>query len=137
MDNYFDLHMTKSEVGSISNLGLAHMGDSVFEILVRGWLCSHGKKAVRNLHREAVRYVCAPAQSTFMEKLEPMLTEEEMTIYRRGRNTHVHGVPKNASPKEYARATGLEALFGYLYLTGDKERLNTLFISVMEELYGL
>ncbi len=137
MDNYFDPRLTRQEAEAISNLGLAHMGDAVFEILVRSWLCGHGKKAVRNLHGETVRYVCAPAQAKFMEKLEPMLSEEEAAVYRRGRNAHVHGVPKNASPKEYAKATGLECLFGYLYLTGEKDRVNQLFITVMEEIYGI
>lgn len=137
MENYFKPEMDVRQVGNISALGLAHMGDGVFELLVRTWLCTHGRTKVGNLHKETVSYVSAPAQSRFVERLEPMLTEEEQGAYRRGRNTHVHGVPKNASPKEYARATGLECLFGYLYLTGQTERINQLFVTVMEELYGI
>lgn len=137
MENYFDLHLTPQEVGAISSLGLAHMGDCVFEILVRGYLCRQGRTRVQNLHKEAVRYVCAPAQARLMEKLEPHLTQEEQAVYRRGKNTHVHGVPKNASPKEYASATGLEALFGWLWLTGQQTRANQLFVTGMEEAHGL
>lgn len=137
MENYFNRKMSVNEVNAISCLGLAHMGDGVFELLVRSWLCGHGKTTVHNLHKESVRYVSAPAQSRFMEQLLPRLTEEETAVYRRGRNTHVHGVPKSATPKEYARATGLECLFGYLFLTGQQERANELFVTVMEEMYGI
>ena len=77
--------------------------------------------------------VKATAQAKFVDKLVPMLTEEEMAYYRRGKNAHVHAVPKSATPAEYAKATGLEALFGALYLSGQTERLNTLFKTVMEE----
>lgn len=137
MENYFEPQMDVMDVNSISNLGLAHMGDCVYELLVRSWLCVHGRTTVKNLHRETVSYVCAPAQSRFMDKAEPLLTEKEAAVYHRGRNAHVHGVPKNATPKEYAHATGLECLFGYLFLTGQKDRANELFVTVMEELYGI
>ena len=137
MNNYFSPEMELKDVNAISNLGLAHMGDCVYELLVRSWLCTHGRTSVKNLHREAVSYVCAPAQSRFMEKAEAMLTPEEAAVYRRGCNTHVHGVPKNASPKEYSHATGLECLFGYLFLSGQEERANELFVTVMEALYGI
>ena len=135
--NLLNPRMTAGEVRAISNLGLAHVGDGVFELLVRSWLCAQGKTTAGNLHRTAVRYVCAPAQSRFMEQAEPLLTEEEAAVYRRGRNAHVHGVPKNATAKEYGRATGLECLFGYLFLTGQAERANGLFCQVMEEIYGI
>ena len=79
----------------------------------------------------------APAQSRFVELLEPLLTPEEYAVYRRGRNTHPHGIPKHATPQEYARATGLECLFGHLYLQGKTQRINELFVTVMEELYGI
>lgn len=131
------MHMDSPQVDSISSLGLAHMGDGVFELLVRAWLCCHGKTKVGNLHKETVSYVSAPAQSRFVEHLEPLLTPEEAGIYRRGRNAHVHGIPKNATRKEYARATGLECLFGHLYLEGKTERINQLFVTVMEALYGI
>lgn len=137
MDNYFDPGMERRQVDAISALGLAHMGDAVYELLVRSWLCSHGAVTVQRLHKETIDFVAAPAQAQFMEKLEPMLTPEEHDIYRRGKNTHVHGVPRHASPKEYAMATGLECLFGHLFLDGKKDRANELFSAVMEELYGI
>ena len=137
MENYFDMHMTPQEIGAISSLGLAHIGDGVFELLVRSWLCGHGRTTVQHLHRQAVAMVCAPAQSRFMERLEPKLTEQELALYRRGRNAHVHSIPKQASAKEYARATGLECLFGGLYLAGQTQRINELFTGVMEEQYGI
>lgn len=132
MENYFDRHLSPQEANALSCLGLAHMGDAVYEVLVRSWLCSRGPAKVNHLHRQAVSYVAAPAQSAFMERLEPLLTEAEAAVYRRGRNTHVHGVPKNATPKQYARATGLECLFGYLFLTGQRDRANQLFVAGME-----
>ena len=137
MDNLFEMNFTKAQVDAISNLGLAHMGDGVFEVLVRGYLCVRGDQTVKTLHRDAINLVKAPAQAKFAEKLLPHLTQEELAYYRRGKNAHTHAAPKSASPKEYAMATGVEALFGALYLFGKTERLNTLFQQVMEELYGL
>ena len=134
MENYFEMNMTKAEVDAISNLGLAHMGDCVFEILVRGYLCAQGSKTVDRLHRETIRMVKATSQAAFVEKLLPLLTEEELAYYRRGKNSHVHAVPKSATPAEYAKATGLESLFGALYLMGRTERLNELFQAVIKEI---
>ena len=122
----------KGEVDSISNLGLAHMGDCVFEILCRSYLCAKGGKTVDRLHRETIQMVKATSQARFMEKLMPLLTEEELAWYRRGKNSHVHAVPKSATPQDYAKATGLEALFGALWLMGRTERINELFNAVME-----
>ena len=133
MENYFKMNLTKQEIDAISNLGLAHMGDCVFEILCRGWLCARGGKNVGNLHRDTITMVKASSQAKFADKLLPLLTEEELACYRRGKNAHVHAVPKSCTPAEYAKATGLEALFGALYLAGQTERLNELFKKVMEE----
>ena len=133
MENYFKMNLEKKEIDAISNLGLAHMGDCVFEILCRGWLCAKGGKNVGNLHRDTIRMVNASAQSAFVDKLLPHLTEEELSYYRRGKNAHVHAVPKSCTPADYAKATGLEALFGALWLSGQTERLNQLFKTVMEE----
>ena len=133
MENYFKMNFTAAEVGAISNLGLAHMGDCVFEILCRAYLCSRGGKTVDKLHRDTITMVKATSQAKFVDKLLPLLTEEELAYYRRGKNSHVHAVPKSATPQEYAKATGLEALFGALYLMGRTERLNELFQIVMEE----
>lgn len=133
MENYFKMNMTKAEVDAISNLGLAHMGDCVFEILCRSWLCAKGGKTVDKLHRETIHMVKATSQAKYAEKLLPLLDEEELAYYRRGKNSHVHAVPKSATPQEYAKATGLESLFGALYLMGRTDRLNELFKTVMEE----
>lgn len=133
MENYFKMNLTKGEIDAISNLGLAHMGDCVFEILCRGYLCAKGGKNVGNLHRDTIHMVQATAQAKFVDKLLPLLTQEELSYYRRGRNAHVHAVPKSATPLEYAKATGLEALFGALYLAGKTDRINSLFRAVMEE----
>ena len=102
MENYFKPNMTILEVNQISALGLAHCGDAVFELLVRTWLCTHGGVKVKNLHKQTVSYVSAPAQAARMERMLPMLTEEEQSFYRRGRNAHVHGVPKNATHEQYS-----------------------------------
>ena len=126
------MNFTVREVNALSNLGLAHMGDCVFEILCRAYLCAQGGKTVDRLHRDTIQMVKAQSQAKFVDKLLPLLTEEELSFYRRGKNAHVHAVPKSATPAEYAKATGLEALFGALYLLGRTERINELFKTVME-----
>ena len=133
MENYFEMNMTAQEVGAISNLGLAHIGDGVFELLCRSHLCAGGGKKVGDLHKATIAMVKAPAQAKLTEKLLPLLTEEELAFYRRGKNAHVHAVPKSATREEYAKATGLEALFGALYLMGRTERLNELFQAAIKE----
>ena len=137
MENYFKMNLSRQEITAISNLGLAHMGDCVFEILCRGYLCAKGGKNVGNLHRDTINMVKASSQAKFMERLLPHLTEEELAFYRRGKNAHVHAVPKSCTPAEYAKATGLEALFGALYLAGQTDRINELFKLVMEGEHGI
>ena len=134
MENFFEMSMTRAEIDAISNLGLAHMGDCVYEILCRAYLCAHGDRTVERLHKDTIQMVKATSQAKFVDKMLPLLTEEEMAYYRRGKNSHVHAVPKSATPAEYAKATGLEALFGYLFLSGQKERANELFNLVMNEM---
>ena len=119
--DYFKLDMPRDELLSMSSLGLAHLGDGVFEVMVRSWLCLRGKARPRDLHQAAA-----------VERLLPILTEEEAGVYRRGRNTAPHSVPKAASRAQYQSATGLEALFGWLYLQGRTDRLNELFQLIME-----
>ena len=132
MENLFEMNFEKQQVDAISNLGLAHMGDCVFEILCRAYLCAQGNKTVDKLHKDTIHMVKASSQAKFAEKMLPLLTEEELAYYRRGKNSHVHAVPKSATPAEYAKATGVEALFGALYLMGRKDRLNEIFQTVME-----
>ena len=127
------MNMTKAEIDAISNLGLAHMGDCVYEMLVRAYLCAQGNKTVAQLHKQTISMVKATYQAAFVDKMLPLLTEEEMTYYRRGKKSHVHAVPNGATPAQYAKATGLEALFGALYLSGHTERLNELFHVLIEK----
>lgn len=132
MENLFAMNMTKAQVDAVSNLGLAHIGDGVFELLVRSYLCAQGSHTVKNLHSRTVKLVQATAQARFAEKLLPHLTAEEAAYYRRGKNSHTHAAPKAATARDYAMATGLETLFGALYLYGRTERLNELFRLGME-----
>lgn len=131
------MNFTPAQVNALSNLGLAHLGDGVFELLSRAWLCAHGDHTVRRLHADTVSLVRASAQARFADVLEPHLTQAERAYYRRGKNAHTHAAPKAASPQEYAKATGLEALFGALYLMGQTDRLNQLFRLGMEAAHGL
>ena len=133
MENYFQMCLTDDQIRAISSIGLAHMGDAVFEILVRTWLCAHGKATGKGLHRATVALVCAPEQARRAQRILPTLTEEEQEVFRRGRNAHVHSIPQHASRAEYQQATALEALFGWLYLHGRRERINELFCRMMEE----
>ena len=132
MENLFELNFTKARVDAISNLGLAHIGDGVFELLVRSWLCSRGGQKVGNLHRDAVKLVQAKSQAAFAGRILPHLTQEEQAYFRRGKNAHTHAAPKAATRQEYQKATGLECLFGALYLLGQTERLNQLFAIIIE-----
>ena len=131
--DYFHLNMDREALMKLSTLGLAHLGDGVFELMVRSWLCLHGKAKVKDLHRATVAYVAAPAQAAAAERLLPLLTEEEADVYRRGRNTAPHSVPRAATRAQYQSATGLEALLGWLYLQGRTDRLNQLFDAMMAE----
>ena len=132
MENYFQMNLDIRQINAFSNLGLAHIGDGVYELLCRSYLCAQGEHTVGQLHKETVQLVKAPTQARLVEKILPELTEEELSFYRRGKNAHVHAVPKGATPAEYAKATGLEALFGALYLAGRAERINQLFHKMME-----
>ena len=128
MENYFHMHMDRRQINAISNLGLAHIGDGVFELLTRSWICAHGDQTVGRMHRDAIALVRAGAQAKFAEQMLPLLTEEEEAVFKRGRNAHTV-----RSGADYHRSTGLEALFGYLYLAGRIDRVRELFILCMEE----
>lgn len=126
------MNLPKARIDAISNLGLAHIGDGVYELLCRARLCAAGETTVGRLHKDTIALVKAPTQARLSEKILPLLTPEELAWFRRGKNAHVHAVPKSATPQEYAKATGLEALFGALYLAGQTQRLNELFHAMME-----
>lgn len=132
MTDYFHTILTDDEIRSISSIGLAHIGDGVYELLVRTYLCAHGKATGKGLHRATVALVCAPKQAELSHRIMDLLTEEEVGVFRRGRNANVHSIPRNASRAQYQEATALECLFGYLYLHGRRERINELFNVMME-----
>lgn len=125
--NYFSPEMQTQDVNKISMLGLAHVGDAVYELLTRTMLCERGHSSVSELHRLTVSMVNAPAQARAAERLVPVLADDELGVYRRGRNTKVNSVPHNADIGQYHAATGIEALFGWLYLQGRFERIEELF----------
>ena len=133
MENLFKMNYTVRQVNAISNLALALIGDGVYELLCRTYLCTQGDQTVLKLHKDTVNMVKAPAQAKYADLLKPHLTEEENDFYRRGKNAHTHAAPKAATRAEYAKATGLEALFGALYLLGRTERLMELFRLCVEE----
>ena len=133
MENLLKPGFTAAQVNAISNLGLAHIGDGVYELMCRTYLCVAGDKTVRTLHRDAVDMVKATTQAVFADIMLPHLTEEEAAFFRRGKNAHTHAAPKAATRREYAKATGLETLFGALYLLGREERLNELFVMILKE----
>ena len=132
MTDYLNIQMTPQEIGAVSNLGLAHIGDCVYELLVRSYIVANGGVTNQKMHTLTVEMVKASAQAEAAEKLLPLLTEEERAVYLRGRNTRVHSVPKNAELGEYHAATGLECLFGWLYLCGQHGRINELFSYITE-----
>lgn len=111
------------DLSHYSPLVLAYIGDAVYELILRTVVVSKGNKQVNKLHRETSRYAKAQAQAAMMDTLLPLLTEEEVDIYRRGRNAKSHTTAKNASVRDYRKATGFEALMGYLYLSDCRSRL--------------
>ena len=133
MTQYFSIQLPDDEIRAISSIGLAHLGDAVYELLVRTYLCAHGKATGKGLHRATVELVRAPAQADAAEKILPLLTEEEQAVFRRGRNANVQSIPKNASRAQYQQATALDALIGWLYLRGEKARIEELFAVMMGE----
>ena len=112
---------------------LAYLGDCVFELCVREHLVRSGVSRSATLNRAALSFVTAPKQAVFMERIRQALTEEEQLVCRRGRNMPHANIPKSASAAEYGRATELEVLFGYLYLIGNKARIDELFALLCQE----
>ena len=116
-----------TKINEISILGLAHIGDAVFELMARTWLISQGSYTAKKLHKGTVALVSAKAQAAAAERITPQLSEEERAVFKRGRNAHVNSVPRGSTHEEYHASTGIEALFGHLYLSGKTERLEELF----------
>ncbi len=129
--------LSAQQARGYSPLALAFIGDAVYEEFIRTKILLRANMSANKLHREAVKFVKASAQSYAMKSLLPLLTQEEEDVFKRGRNTHSASVPKNADVTEYRTATGFEALIGYLYLTAQKERLTNLMshsFSVINEM---
>ena len=126
-------HLSDAEILQVSSLGLAHIGDVVYEIMTRSYIVCHGTQTAKNLHAKTVSLVRASAQYKKKKKIIPLLTEEEQDVFKRARNTKLHGIPKAASRSEYAHATALEALFGWLYLKKQYDRLNELYSVISED----
>lgn len=118
---------TVKSSNELNGLSLAYLGDAVIELLVREETVSRGIADVGKLNRIARDFVTAKNQSSALENILPVLTEEETDFYKRGRNAHGISAPKSASVAEYRRATGMEALFGHLFLSGQTERARELF----------
>ena len=116
-----------ADVAGMSPLTLAFIGDTVFDLLTRTELVCEANRPVNALHNLASKQVCAAAQSEAIKKIMPLLTEDETAVFKRGRNAHVHSVPKNASVRDYHIATGVETLFGYLHLSGNDNRAEEIF----------
>lgn len=126
------INRDKIDLNSYSPLTLAFIGDTVFDLLVRGELITEANRPVKELHKSASEKVCAKAQSEAVKKILPLLSEEETDVFKRGRNAHPGSLPKNQSPADYHYATGLEALFGWLFLKGEEDRINELYKAITE-----
>lgn len=133
MTDFLRPTLTDQELGRISALGLAHIGDGVYEIMTRSWLVCHGLQTARGLHSKTVSLVRAAAQFRAAQLILPLLSEEEATVFRHGRNAKPKTIPKAASQAEYAYATAIETLFGWLYLRGAYDRLNELYAVIADD----
>lgn len=117
----------------LSPLTLAFVGDAVYDLFVRERLVCQANRSANKLHCSAVESVRASAQAKACEKILPLLNEKEETVFKRGRNAHTNHLPKNGNPRDYHYATAMETLFGYLYLSGELDRLRELFAVITEE----
>lgn len=126
-----------SERRGLSTLALAHVGDAVYEVMVRTYLCTHGASSSKAMHRATVERVSAPAQARAAALVLPLLTEEEQAVFRRGRNSNPRTVPRTCTREEYGYATALEALWGDLFLAGRRDRLQELFDVIVASYGGL
>lgn len=129
-----DLLLQKgADVSALSPLALAFVGDTVFDLLTRTSLVLQANRPVNDLHKSASKKVCAAAQSESIKKIMPLLTEDELAVFKRGRNARTSSIPKNASSADYHYATGLESLFGWLYLKGETSRIFQLYDEINNE----
>lgn len=122
------------DIRSYSPLTLAYIGDAVYDLIIRSVIVERANKPPDKLHKTVIRYVNAKTQAQMVEVLEDELSEEEIAVYRRGRNAKSYTTAKNASVAQYRKATGLEALFGYLYMNGEMDRLLSLVSLAFDKL---
>ncbi len=120
-------NLSKTEAKQFSPLTLAFLGDAVYSLLVREMLLKTANKQAGKLHKDSITLVNASCQAEMFKKLENILNDDELSVFKRGRNAHSGHTPKNQSEADYSYATGLEALYGYLYLTGDFSRITYIF----------
>ncbi|HZJ77814.1 MAG TPA: ribonuclease III domain-containing protein [Clostridia bacterium] len=125
--NLTTLNKEKCNPSLISPLGLAFVGDAVFDLMVRKYYLKQANRPVKKLHNLVVKRVCAQAQAEAAGLIFPMLTDEEQAVFRRGRNAHTSHTPKNASVEDYHLSTAFECLIGYLYLADNNQRIDELF----------
>ena len=117
---------------TLSGLSLAFIGDAVYELFIRNHVLSKGEARVKDMHKDTVRLVNADFQADMTDVLMPNLREDEIAVFKRGRNAHAGHTPKNKSEAQYHKSTGFEALVGYLYLKKDFERLDFIFSEVLK-----
>lgn len=120
------------DIRTYSPLTLAYIGDAVFELIIRTLIVDKGQRAANTLHKHTTKVVCAKTQAKMIDAIFESLTEEEQDIYRRGKNTKLHSTAKNASLADYRKATGFEALCGYLFLKDDTVRITQLVRHAVE-----
>lgn len=133
--NVEDIKMSESDVRLLNPITLAYMGDSIYEMYVRKYIVYNSKdKRGNNLHKMSIKFANAKAQSQFLEQIKDMLSEEESSIVRRGRNSKTGHVPKSASVIDYKRATALEALIGYLYLLNRNDRIDEIMNVILKDI---
>ncbi len=130
--NLLSPRLNENELRNLSTLSIAQVGDAVFELMVRTSLCEGGGATAKMMHKNRVKSVNAAAQAALAKRLLPHITEAEQAVYNRGRNTQVGSVPHRASREEYQTATALETLWGWLWLTGQQERLMELWSKTLE-----
>lgn len=135
MENYLTPKLEKQQLLGMSTLALAHIGDSVFEIMARSYLATTGVATSKNLHRETILVVNANAQAKAARYIFDDLLEHEHAVFKRGRNSSPKSIPKNSTREDYGLATALEALFGYLYLRQEYDRINILFDKIIKNHY--
>ena len=133
LDDLREIEFSENEARQLNPLQLALVGDAVYELYIRNYILANNRElSVHKIHVKAISYVKAKAQSTIIQNIEHMLTEDELYIYKRGRNAKSGTIPKNAEVLDYRNATGFEALIGYLHLTGNKERISLILQKCIE-----